>query len=160
MGFNTMLLGSGLADEAQQAAWLEETMAGAGGRKIAWFTHRPLFIDDAGEGDTGYWSVKPGLRSVLLERLRHHEVALVATGHVHRSHDHQIDGCRFIWGASSGFVVGPENQPPMPGEGRLGAVLYDFEGPEVAIRPSDVPGLTTFCIDDLLHEVYPPRQAA
>jgi alkaline phosphatase D len=35
-------------------AWLNETMLGAGERRIAWFLHKPLFLDDPGEGDTGY----------------------------------------------------------------------------------------------------------
>ena len=35
---------------------------------------------------------------------------------------------------SSGFLVGPENQPDMPGEKWLGAVVYDFDGPK-RLRP-------------------------
>lgn len=159
IGLDSMLFGSGLADEARQLAWLDQAMS-ADGRKIAWFTHRPLFIHDPAEGDTGYWSVKPDLRSALLDRIRCNGVALVATGHLHRSHDRLVEGCRFIWGAAAGFVVGPDNQPPMPGECRLGAVVYDFDGSEVGVDRRDVPGLTTLWIDDVLHEVYPPRQAA
>ncbi len=48
----------------------------------------------------------------------------------------------------------------MPGEKRLGAVVYEFHGSDVSISYSEVPGLTTLWIDDVLHEVYPPRHAA
>ena len=34
-------------------------MESAEGRQIAWFLHRPLFLDSPDEADTGYWSVKP-----------------------------------------------------------------------------------------------------
>jgi len=84
-----------------------------------------------------------------------HDVALVATGHLHRWRDATVDGCRYVWCPSSGFLVGPENQPDMPGEKWLGAVVYDFDGPEVAVRFGEVPGLATLWIDDVLHDVYP-----
>jgi hypothetical protein len=43
----------------------------------------------------------------------------------------------------------------MPGEKWLGAVMCDFDGPDVAVRFADVPGLTTLWIDDVLGDVYP-----
>ncbi|UFN48159.1 metallophosphoesterase [Roseomonas sp. OT10] len=157
VGLDTMLLGSGLEEEAAQWRWLDGTLEAAQGRRIAVFTHRPLMIEHALEPDTGYWSVKPDPRRRLLEAFDRHGVALVATGHLHRAHDSERDGRRYVWGASSGFVVGPANQPPMPGEARLGAVTYDFAGDQVRVTPAEVPGLTTLWIDDVLHEVYPPR---
>lgn len=160
VGLDTMLVGSGEAEEARQAEWLERTLAEADGRRLAWFTHRPLFIETPDEPDTGYWSVKPEPRRRLLDLAARHEVALIATGHLHKSHDDERDRCRYIWGASSGFVVGPANQPPMPGECRLGAVIYEFHGRDVAVTRHEIPGLQTYWIDDVLHEVYPPRPAA
>jgi hypothetical protein len=49
-----MLMGSGEPEEDEQALWLEQVMAEAGQRRIAWFLHRPLFLEDPEEGDTGY----------------------------------------------------------------------------------------------------------
>lgn len=160
IGFDSMLFGDGDAEEARQIEWLESAMASAGERRLAWFTHRPLFIDSPDEGDTGYWSVKPAPRARLLELIERYHVALVATGHLHKWRDATIGGCRYVWCASSGFLVGPENQRDMPGEKRLGATLYEFEPHAVAVTHHDIPGLSTFWIDDVLHEVYPPRQAA
>jgi len=160
LGLNSMLFGSDLPNEDEQLAWLRKTMADASGRRIAWFTHKPLFLEDPDEADTGYWSVKPKPRKALLDLLREFDVALVATGHLHKAHDLIADRCRYIWGPSSGFVVGPDMQPPMPGECRLGAVVYEFAGSDVTMSREDVPGLITYRIDDVVHEVYPPRDAA
>lgn len=160
VGLDSMLFGSGDPEEARQMAWLRDTLAGAGARRIAWFTHRPLFIDDPNEGDTGYWSVKPAQRAPLLELIRRYDVAIVATGHLHKWNDTHFERCRYVWGPSSGFLVGPHNQPDLPGEKWLGALVYEFDGADASIRHADVPGLTNLWIDDVLHEVYPPRHTA
>jgi 3',5'-cyclic AMP phosphodiesterase CpdA len=159
IGFDTMLTGSGSDEEAHQLDWLRETMQHADARRIAWFTHRPLFIDAPDEGDRGYWSVKPGPRAQLMQLLRDHDVAVVATGHLHKWHLREVDGCRFVWAPSAGFLVGPANQPDLPGEKWLGAVVYRFERGDASIDFVRVPGLTDFWIDDVIHEVYPPRAA-
>lgn len=156
IGLDSMVFGAAIAAEAEQQAWLEDALAGADGRRVAVFTHRPLWIERPEEPDTGYWSVKPAQRRALLDLFGRHGVALVATGHLHRSHDTTHGGCRYIWGAASGFLVGPACAPPLPGEARLGAVIYDFEAAEVRITRTEVPGLSDFWIDDVVHEVYPP----
>src|SRR5438132_1151486 len=78
IGLDSMLFGAQNDEEKRQFEWLDRTLSTAGGRRIAWFTHRPLFIERPEEGDTGYWSVKPGPRAKLLDRIRRHDVALVA----------------------------------------------------------------------------------
>jgi 3',5'-cyclic AMP phosphodiesterase CpdA len=142
IGLDAMLLGSGNREEAAQATWLDAVMEDSGGRKIAWFLHRPLFLDNPDEADPGYWSVKPESFSRLIALIRRRSVALVASGHLHKAHQTVCDGTRYVWAPASSFLVGPEIQPPMPGEKRLGAVLYELDG--AALEPSiiDVPGLT------------------
>jgi 3',5'-cyclic AMP phosphodiesterase CpdA len=160
IGIDSMLFGSGNDEERRQFEWLHQTLSTAGERKIAWFTHRPLFIETPNEPDTGYWSVKPGPRARLFDLIDRYDVALIATGHLHKWRNDLIDRCRYVWGPSSGFLVGPDNQSDMPGDKRLGAVIYEFCGSDVSIAAAEVPGLTTLWIDDVLHEVYPPRHAA
>jgi 3',5'-cyclic AMP phosphodiesterase CpdA len=155
IGIDSMLFGSESDDERRQLEWLKAVHASAGDRGIGWFTHRPLFVEAPDEPDTGYWSVKPSQRAPLMELIRSYGVALVATGHLHRWRDMTLDGCRYIWCPSSGFLVGPDNQPDMPGEKRLGAVIYDFGDSNVSIRFGEVPGLATLWIDDVLGDVYP-----
>lgn len=155
VGLDAMLLGSGSREEAVHAAWLDTVMEGAGDRQIAWFLHRPLFLDSPDEPDTGYWSVKPEPRARLIELVRRHSVTLVASGHLHKAHQTVCGGTRYVWAPASSFLVGPGIQPPMHGQKRLGAVLYELDGTAMEPRIIDVPGLATFWIDDVIEEVYP-----
>ncbi|HZT87822.1 MAG TPA: metallophosphoesterase [Stellaceae bacterium] len=155
IGLNALLTGSGDEQEALQEGWLEGVMTAAGGRQIAWFLHKPLFLDDPDEPDTGYWSVKPEPRRRWLDRIRRKPVALVASGHLHKAHQTARDGVAYVWAPSSAFLVGPQIQPEMPGEKRLGAVLYEIEGAAVRTHIAEVPGLQSYWIDDVVQEVYP-----
>jgi 3',5'-cyclic AMP phosphodiesterase CpdA len=160
IGLNSMLLGEGGPEEAAQRAWLEEAMRSAQGRPVAWFLHQPLFIDRPDEPDTGYWSVKPGPRADLLTLARRLNVRLVASGHLHKAHERELDGVRHVWCPASGFLVGARLQPDLAGQARLGAVSLEFQDADFLVTVSDVPGLQDLWIDDLAHEVYPPRPAS
>jgi 3',5'-cyclic AMP phosphodiesterase CpdA len=156
IGLDALLFSSGEREETVQADWLETVTDEAGGRHIAWFLHRPLFLESPNEGDTGYWSVKPQPRARLLDLVKRHAVALVASGHLHKGHDFRHDDTRYIWAPSSAFLVGPAMKaPPMPGENRLGAVVYELDGSAVQASIVSVPGLTSYWIDDVAEEVYP-----
>jgi 3',5'-cyclic AMP phosphodiesterase CpdA len=155
IGLDAMLFGSGHREEATQVAWLDIVMKDTAGRQIAWFLHRPLFLSGTDEADTGYWSVKPQPRAWLIELLRRHPVTLIASGHLHKAYQTTRDGAHYIWAPASSFLVGPEIQPPMPGEKRLGAVLYEIDGTALQSSIVDVPGLAPYWIDDVINEVYP-----
>ena len=141
VGLDGMLMGSGEPEENEQALWLEQVMIEAGERRIAWFLHRPLFLDDPGEGDTGYWSIKPQPRGALLALVRRHRVALVASGHLYKARDFAFEGTRYIWSPASSFLIGAP-QSEMPGEKRLGAVVYELDDATLMARIAEVPGLT------------------
>jgi 3',5'-cyclic AMP phosphodiesterase CpdA len=154
-GLDAMILGSDGGEEAAQAAWLDDAMADCAGRRIAWFLHKPLFLESPAEGDTGYWSVKPQPRARLLALLERHRVALVASGHLHKAHDFLLAGTRYLWAPASSFLVGAF-QTAMPGEKRLGAVLYEFGETGFTARICEVPGLAEHWLEDD-NEVYPRR---
>jgi 3',5'-cyclic AMP phosphodiesterase CpdA len=154
IGLDTLLIGSGEREEGVQADWLDGAMNNAGDRHIAWFLHRPLFLDSPSEGDTGYWSIKPQPRAQLLDLIKRCSVALVASGHLHRAHDFQHNGTRYIWAPSTAFLVGPGMKaPPMPG--RLGAVIYDIGRETIEAKIIAVPGLSMHWLDEVIEEVYP-----
>jgi 3',5'-cyclic AMP phosphodiesterase CpdA len=159
IGFNALLFGSGETEEAAQTDWLETVMDAAEDRQVAWFLHRPLFLESPDEGDTGYWSVKPRPRARLVELVRRYSVALVASGHLHKARNFLHDGTRYVWAPASSFLVGPQIQPPMPGEKRLGAVLYELDGVRLEAEIAEVPGLTPHWIDHVIGEVYPRPSA-
>ena len=150
-----MLLDSGEPDEVEQADWLDRAMAEAEGRRVAWFLHKPLFVEAPDEGDTGYWSVKPEPRARLLALVRRYQVALVASGHLHKARDFARDGTRYIWSPASSFLVGHPIQPELPGDKRLGAVLCEFGNPSFTAEIAPVPELTEHWLDDVIQEVYP-----
>jgi len=155
IGLDALLFGSGHPEETAQFAWLEAIMEEPHGGFVAWFLHRPLFLESPDEGDTGYWSIKPQPRARLMELARRHSVALIASGHLHKAHDAVCGDTRYLWGPASSFLVGPEVQPPMPGQKLLGAVRYELDREAFTAEIIEIPGLSQYWIDDVIDEVYP-----
>jgi len=120
----------------------------AKGRRIAWFLHRPLFLESPDEGDTGYLSVEPQSRAHLLDLVKCYSVALVASGHLHKAHEFRHDGTHYIWEPSPAFLIVPEMKPPpMPRKNPLGAVVYEFANMALQAAIATVPGLISHWID-------------
>jgi len=79
---NSLLLNSGLADEARQRAWLEERIDSAGDLRVFLFMHYPPYIhrpDEAGNYD----NVDEPARTWLLRQIGKPAVEAVFAGHVH-----------------------------------------------------------------------------
>ncbi|MXQ14291.1 metallophosphoesterase [Microvirga makkahensis] len=157
IGLNSMIIGSGSSEADEQLAWLTDTLHTREGRRVLVFKHKPLFVEDPEEGETGYWGMRPEPRRILLELLTENGVELVASGHLHRARI--VDGAPFrrVWGPSSGFVVGPMVHMPY-GDAIVGAAVHILgSGIESRIVPLDV--LSPIVLDDVIHEVYPPSPA-
>jgi hypothetical protein len=97
IGLDALLFSSGERGKRMQADWPQTVMNEAKGRRIAWFLHRPLFLESPHEGDTGYLSVEPQPRAHLLDLVNCYSVPLVASGHLHKAHDFRHDGTHYIW---------------------------------------------------------------
>jgi 3',5'-cyclic AMP phosphodiesterase CpdA len=158
IGLDSMLIDSGLALEVEQGEWLDAQMQSAGDRSLGWFVHRPLFLEAPEEGDSGYWAIAPNARAPLFSRVRENGVSLVASGHLHQMNARVHQGCQYVFCPSSAYVVTEKLQAEMPGEKRLGAVIYEFDGRDVRVRLEELAELSRFWIDDVIHEVYPPRR--
>lgn len=161
VGLDSLLCGSGTDEEAEQVAWLGRNLAERDGRRVAMFSHQPLFVDDPDEGNTGYWGIPPEPRRALRDLLARHDVALFASGHLHVAAQRALDGTALVWAPASSFTVGPM-QRALPGRSMLGAVVHRFDG-DVASEIVAVPGLEPHLLDDVMGEVYPwldPRRAA
>ena len=79
---NSLLLNSGLSDEARQRAWLEERIDSAGDLRVFIFMHYPPYIhrpDEAGNYD----NVDEPARAWLLAQIAKPAVEAVFAGHVH-----------------------------------------------------------------------------
>jgi len=79
---NACLLGSGLADEKAQWAWLEQVLSKNQERRKFLFSHYPPFITEPRE-DNHYDNIDREPRLRLLELLAKFEVEALFAGHVH-----------------------------------------------------------------------------
>ena len=90
IGLNSLVMNSGLGNEAEQFDWLASELASVKGRPVALFLHKPLFLnspDDPELAATSIRYVPQPARSRLLEMLRSVDLRLVASGHVHQRRD-------------------------------------------------------------------------
>jgi 3',5'-cyclic AMP phosphodiesterase CpdA len=153
IGLDSLVMGFDDAEDKAQFEWLRTALESRGGRRVAVFAHKPLFVDQPDEGDTGYWSVRPAQRQRLYDLIAAHDVALFASGHLHRAWQGQYENTALVWGPSAAFVVG-DMEREMPGERLLGAVIHEF-GDTIASEIVAIPGMTAYILDDLVAEVYP-----
>ena len=102
-------MNTGLASEAEQFDWLAAQLAGASGKPVALFLHKPLFLHEPERSRTR------GLRDPLRAGCRRAaaswrcwrsvDLRLVASGHVHQRRDFTYRRVRHVWAPSAGFVI-------------------------------------------------------
>jgi alkaline phosphatase D len=155
VGLDTEVLGSGMAEEAAQAAFLAEAAATAGARRIALFLHKPVFVGRPDDPVADPWSVPPEARASLAPLLGHPGLRLVASGHLHVFRRVEEGRVARVWAPAASFVMQPEEQDGMPGERRCGALLHRLEADEVATEMVVPEGLPTTWIEDVRHLTYP-----
>jgi alkaline phosphatase D len=153
VGLNALLLGHEDEEEEAQFEWLRTAFEERNGRRLALFSHKPLFVDEPHEGDTGYWGLRPAQRKRFYELMAAHDVPLFASGHLHWAWKGKFENTSVVWGPSAAFVIDTLERE-MPGERLIGAVVHEFKD-EVTSDIVAVPGMTAHYIDDVIHEVYP-----
>ena len=100
---NSLLLNSGLADEARQRAWLEGRIDSAGDLRVFLFMHYPPYLyrpDEAGNYD----NVDEPARSWLLEQMEKPAVEAVFAGHVHNFWYDRPGGAEMYLLPSTSFI--------------------------------------------------------
>lgn len=134
IGVNAELFLSGLAGELAQERWLDETLSQSGGKPVAIFCHKPLFLAEIEEPvDVPYRYIPLAPRRKLAEMMARADVRLFACGHVHQSRDHVVDGIRHIWGPATAFTL-PDAVQPRVGTKRCGMVDYVFTPDGVTVE--------------------------
>jgi 3',5'-cyclic AMP phosphodiesterase CpdA len=137
VGINSELCSSGLPEEDEQWAWLEEIAAEAAGRSVMLFLHKPLVIDD---GTRESVTVAAAARDRILGTFRDGDLRVVANGHVHRYRCANDADCMTVWAPSLSFS--PAAEPRLKfGPGTAGIVEYSVRGRQVGARFVDVPGI-------------------
>lgn len=104
IGLNSQLIGSGLPEEAQQFAWMQQALDCA--LPVAVFMHYPAFIHSPQDADVGHFALSPEPRGQLLDTWQQAgNVRLVGSGHLHQARSQVHHGIRFEWAPSSAFVI-------------------------------------------------------
>ena len=149
IGVNAQLLGSGLAAEAEQHAWLEQRLAEGRGRPLALFLHKPLFIHGHDEEDRPGWCVTRKGREAFLGLIRQANVRLVASGHAHHYRTLAVDGMSMVWAPSTAQVM-RRASTPFRAVSEPGVVHYWFEDDKVEFCLVKPEGLAANDISDLV----------
>jgi alkaline phosphatase D len=154
IGLDSLLLGFDDAEEERQFRWLAEALESRDGRPVAIFAHKPLFVDDPAEGDTGYWSVRPRQRQRLYGLMAENDIKLHASGHLHWAWQGHHAGTDLVWAPPTSFII-DKLEREMPGERLVGAVVHHLGEGRIDSEIVAVPGLKPYVLDHMVEEVYP-----
>lgn len=156
VGINSMLIGSGLPEEQEQFAWLDEQLDTLGDLHLAVFTHQPLFIDVPEVTELTYWTVDPSGTERLRRLIDHPSLKFIGSGHLHQQRSRAYGQIRLEWCSSIAFTTREELVPEMGGTRLVGYLEHSFHPDgriETAVRTLD--SFTNNYLDDVLETVYP-----
>jgi 3',5'-cyclic AMP phosphodiesterase CpdA len=152
LGLNSLIMNTGLASEAEQFDWLASQLAGARGKPVALFLHKPLFLnspDDPELPATSIRYVPMPARRRLIEMFHAVDLRLVASGHVHQRRDFTYSHVRQVWAPSAGFIISDARQEVI-GIKEVGLVEYRFQPDSFEVRHIRAPGQTDVDLDSLI----------
>jgi 3',5'-cyclic AMP phosphodiesterase CpdA len=152
IGLNSLVMNSQLASEAEQFEWLAAELAAAGGKPVALFLHKPLYLnapDDPELEATSIRYVPQPARRQLIDMLSTADLRLVASGHVHQRRDFTFGRMRHIWAPSAGFIISDARQERI-GIKEVGLVQYRFRPDSFEVRHVKAPGQADIDLDELL----------
>jgi 3',5'-cyclic AMP phosphodiesterase CpdA len=151
IGLNSLVMNSGLATEAEQFDWLAGELANTGGKPVALFLHKPIFLNspDAPELESSAIRYVPmPSRRRLVEMLRDVDLRLVASGHVHQRRDFTFGRTRHVWSPSTGFIISDAKQEPI-GLKEVGLVEYRFQPNSFEVRHIRAAGQVDVDLDEI-----------
>jgi 3',5'-cyclic AMP phosphodiesterase CpdA len=152
IGLNSLVMNTGLASEAEQFDWLAAQLTKTGGKAVALFVHKPLFLhapDDPELAASAIRYVPMPARSRLVEMLGSVDLRLVASGHVHQRRDFTHSRVRHVWAPSGAFVISDTRQDVI-GIKEVGLVEYRFRPDSFEVRYVRAPGQIDVDLDSLL----------
>jgi DNA repair exonuclease SbcCD nuclease subunit len=152
IGLNSLVMNTGMARESEQFEWLASQLSRTGGKPLALFLHKPLFLnapDDPEFAATWFRYVPMPARAQLIEMLGAVDCRLIASGHVHQRRDFSYSHTRQIWAPSAGFIISDARQDVI-GTKEVGLVEYRFQPDSFEVRHGRVPGQLDIDLDSLL----------
>ena len=157
IGLNTQLFASGLAEEADQWAWLEGHLERSAGRPTLLCTHKPLRGPaDEQAAAPPYRFVPPEAAARLGEILGAARVAARLSGHVHQFRRLELDGQLSVWAPTSWAVL-PDRIQPVLGAKQVGvlSVLLDDDATAI-VEFTEPPGIAQLTIGEQIADPYGP----
>ena len=151
IGLNSLVMNSGLASEAEQFDWLAAELAGANGKPVAVFLHKPVFLDTPEDPELETSAIRyvlPPARQRLIDLLDSVDLRLIASGHVHQRRDFTFDHVRHVWAPSAGFIISDARQEVI-GTKEVGLVEYRFQPDSFEVRHVKAPGQIDVDLDEL-----------
>ena len=144
-------MNSGLASEAEQFDWLASELAGANGKPVAVFLHKPIFLDTPADPELESSAIRyvlPPARQRLVDLLGSVDLRLIASGHVHQRRDFTFNHVRHVWAPSAGFIISDARQEVI-GTKEVGLVEYRFQPDSFEVRHVKAPGQVDVDLDEL-----------
>ncbi len=151
IGLNSLVMNSGLVTETEQFDWLAGELANTGGKPVALFLHKPIFLNspDAPELESSAIRYVPmPARRRLVETLRDVDLRLVASGHVHQRRDFTLGRTRHVWSPSTGFIISDAKQERI-GLKEVGLVEYRFQPDSFEVRHIRAAGQVDVDLDEI-----------
>jgi 3',5'-cyclic AMP phosphodiesterase CpdA len=155
IGLNSLVMNTGLASEAEQFDWLASQLSASGGRPVALFLHKPLFLNSPGDPELPATSIRyvpMPARSRLIEMFGAVDLRVVASGHVHQGRDFTFSHVRHVWAPSAGFIISDAMQE-LIGIKEVGLVEYRFQPDAFEVRHVRAPGQIDVDLDSLIGTV-------
>jgi 3',5'-cyclic AMP phosphodiesterase CpdA len=155
IGLNSLVMNAGLASEAEQFDWLASQLSATGGRPVALFLHKPLFLNSPGDPELPATSIRyvpMPARSRVVEMFGAVDLRLVASGHVHQRRDFTFSHVRHVWAPSAGFIISDARQE-LIGIKEVGLVEYRFQPDAFEVRHVRAPGQIDIDLDSLIGTV-------
>lgn len=152
IGLNSLIMNTGIDSEAEQFDWLKSELSKAGGKPVALFLHKPLFLntpEDPELESSAIRYVPQPRRKDLIEMLSVVDLRLVASGHVHQRRDFTFGHTRHVWAPSAGFVI-PDRMQEAIGVKETGLVEYRFAPDSFEVRHVRAPGQIDVGLDEVL----------
>jgi 3',5'-cyclic AMP phosphodiesterase CpdA len=142
IGLNSLVMNTGIAFEAEQFDWFAAQLESLGGKPLALFMHKPLYLNAPEDPEVPSNSVRyipQPVRARLIEMLRKVDLRLVASGHLHQRRDFTRGRVRHVWAPSSGFII-PDRKQEVMGIKQTGLVEYRFQPDAFEVRHVRAPG--------------------
>jgi 3',5'-cyclic AMP phosphodiesterase CpdA len=151
IGLNSQVMNTGLAREAEQFEWLASQLSAVGGKPVALFLHKPLYLnapDDPELAASAVRYIPQPARTRLIEMFATIDLRLVASGHIHQRRDYTRGHIRHVWAPSSGFII-PDRIQEVIGIKEVGLVEYRFQPDGFEVRHVRAPGQVDVDMDSL-----------